>query len=57
MATKDEIKRKPRKKLTLTKETIRDLTMKNDPARDLRAGVRASCSGGCTVPTTWTATC
>jgi hypothetical protein len=57
MATKDDAKRKPAKKLKLTKETIRDLTMKNDPARDVRAGVRASGGGGCTVLTTWTNTC
>ena len=47
MATKDESERKPRKKLTLNKETIRDLTVKNDRAQTLRAGYRGSVAIDC----------
>ena len=47
MATKDEIKRTPGKKLTLSKETIRDLTPKQGTADALRGGLVRSGGGFC----------
>ena len=38
MAKKEDAKRKTRKKLTLSKETIRDLTPKKDNADVVRGG-------------------
>lgn len=53
MATKDDAKRKARKKLTLTKQTIRDLTVTNHHAQAVKAGKMASTS----CPKTFGSTC
>ena len=39
MATKQDAKQKTRKRLTLSKETIRDLTPKKDKRDTVRGGV------------------
>ena len=39
MAKKEDAKRKTRKKLTLSKETIRDLTAKKDQGGAVRGGI------------------
>ena len=39
MATKDNVKRKLRKKLTLSRKTIRDLTLTKEKADAARGGV------------------
>lgn len=48
MATKDDVKRPPQRKLTLSKETIRDLTPRSGTADALRGGARRSGQPNCT---------
>ena len=39
MTMKNDAKRKPRRKLALRKETIRDLTLRTDKGKAVRGGV------------------
>jgi hypothetical protein len=47
MATKDELKRRPQQKLTLSKETIRDLTPKQSTVDTVRGGLARSGGNNC----------
>ena len=53
MARKEDAKRKTRRKLTLSKETIRDLT----PTKDKDAAVRGGRADGNTLPPTFCLYC
>ena len=58
MARKEDDKRKPRKTLTLTRETIRDLTPGKDKSTAVRAGAKAQTQNNtCVCPSTLPTRC